>query len=106
MAPPTENEIAEGAGGSIHNKRNKRKRELAKQRKAETQAKEAIEDEPLDKLSTVDLADAHELNNMPTNSKIITVLAEFLECNGSKHEGEGLHHCAIKVSNNVQSRLT
>jgi hypothetical protein len=105
MAPPAENETAEGAGVGIHTKRNKRKKELAKQRKAETQAKATIEDDLFDKLSAVNLADAREPNNMSTNSKILTVPAEFLERNGSEHESEGLDQSSITVSNDVPSRL-
>jgi hypothetical protein len=106
MAPPTENETAEGAGAGIYAKCNKRKKELAKQRKEETEAKAANIYELLDKLSAVGLADAPEPNSMSTNSKIIiTSPAEFLERNGNKHEGEGPDQNAIKVVNNVQSRL-
>jgi hypothetical protein len=95
MAPPTENEIAEGAATGIRAKRNKRKKELAKQRKAETQTKAANKDELLGKLSNVNLAKAREPNNMSIDSKILTIPAEFLGRSGSKHE----------VSGNVSSRL-
>jgi hypothetical protein len=81
------------------------RRNLQSKKTSETQAKADNEDELLDKLSTVDLADAPEINNMSTNSKIITVLAEFLELNGSKHESKGPDQGSIKVSNNVSSRL-
>jgi len=104
MASPTENETAEGTGAGRHGERNKPKKELAKQRKAEARAKAANEDEFLDKLSTVDLADTRQPNNISTSSKI-TISTESPEHNGSKHEGEAPDKSATKVSDNVRSKL-
>ena len=60
MASNIENETVEETGVSIHAKRNKCKKDLAKQRETETKTKGAMEDKLLDKLSTVNLVEARQ----------------------------------------------